>query len=56
MKEQIKAENLSPALEDYLGKLVLLGGDPERLRSSWIVSTPEYEGKRAELEALARRY
>lgn len=55
MKDQIKAENLSPALEDYLGKLVLLSGDPERLRSSWIVDTPEFEVKKAELQALARR-
>lgn len=55
MKEQIKAENLSPALEDYLGKLVLLSGDPERLRSSCVENAPEYEVKRAELEALARR-
>ncbi|XP_056696319.1 uncharacterized membrane protein At3g27390 isoform X1 [Spinacia oleracea] len=55
MKEQIKAENLSPALEDYLGKSVLLNGDPERLRSCCTVNAPEDEVKRAELEALARR-
>ncbi|KMT08015.1 hypothetical protein BVRB_6g144240 [Beta vulgaris subsp. vulgaris] len=55
MKEQIKAENLSPELADYLGKLVLLSGIPERLPSSCIENIPEYEVKRAELEALARR-
>lgn len=55
MKEQIKAENLSPELADYLGKLVLLSGNPERLPSSCIENIPEYEVKRAELEALARR-
>ncbi|XP_021728505.1 uncharacterized membrane protein At3g27390-like isoform X1 [Chenopodium quinoa] len=55
MKEQIKAENLSPALEDYLGKLVLLSGYPERLRSFCTVNISENEVKIAELEALARR-
>ncbi|XP_057542820.1 uncharacterized membrane protein At3g27390-like [Amaranthus tricolor] len=55
LKEQIKAENLSPALEDYLGKLVLLSGDPKRLQSFCPENIPEYENKRAELEALARR-
>lgn len=55
MKEQIKAENLSDEEEDYLGKLVLLCGEPERLRSSNIGSPPGSEVKRAELDALARR-
>ncbi|XP_059449279.1 uncharacterized membrane protein At3g27390 isoform X1 [Corylus avellana] len=55
IKDQIKAENLSEAEEDYFSKLVLLSGDPERLKNSSIGSPPESELKRAELEALARR-
>lgn len=55
MKEQIKAENLSASEEDYLGKLVLLSGDAERLKKSSIGPAPESEVKRAELDALARR-
>ncbi|XVF57896.1 hypothetical protein PTKIN_Ptkin07bG0019500 [Pterospermum kingtungense] len=55
LKEQIKADNLSEAEEDYLGKLVLLCGDPERLRTSNIGSPPESERRRAELDAFARR-
>lgn len=55
MKEQIKAENLSPAEEDYLGKLVLLSGDSQRLQNSSTGNPPESEVKRAEFEALARR-
>lgn len=56
IKEQIKAENLSASEEDYLCKLVLLTGDAERLKKSIITPAPESEVKRAELEALARRY
>lgn len=55
IKDQIKAENLSEAEEDYLCKLVLLSGDPERLKNSNIGSPPKSELKRAELDALARR-
>ncbi|CAN4082353.1 unnamed protein product [Withania somnifera] len=55
IKDQIKAENLSDSDEEYLGKLVLLSGDPERLRTSNIGSPPESELRRAEFEALARR-
>lgn len=55
LKDQIKAENLSEAEEDYFSKLVLLGGDPVRLKNSNIGSPPESERKRAELDALARR-
>lgn len=55
IKEQIKAENLNVAEEDYLCKLVLLGADPERFKNSYIGPPPEPERKRAELEALARR-
>lgn len=55
MKEQIKAENLSDDEEEYLGKLVLLSSDPERLKKSDIGPPPESELRRAELDALARR-
>lgn len=54
MKDQIKAENLTEAEEDYLCKLVLFCGDHERLKLSGCVS-PESERKRAELDGLARR-
>ncbi|XP_022774322.1 uncharacterized membrane protein At3g27390-like isoform X2 [Durio zibethinus] len=53
LKEQIKAQNLSEEEEDYFGKLVLLCGDPARLKN--IDSPSESERKRAELDALARR-
>ena len=55
MKDQIKAENLSQVEVNYLAKLVLLGGDPERLKSSSIINPLESDVKRAEVEALARR-
>lgn len=55
IKDQIKAENLTSDEDDYLGKLVLLSGDPVRLRNSSIGSPPESELKRAELDGLARR-
>lgn len=55
IKDQIKAQNLSDAEEDYFSKLVLLSGDPERLKNSNIGPPPESELKRAELDALARR-
>ncbi|MBA0842295.1 hypothetical protein Goarm_002130 [Gossypium armourianum] len=55
LKEQIKSENLSEEEEDYLGKLVLLCGDPERLKISKIGSPPKSDRKRAELDAIARR-
>jgi len=55
IKDQIKAENLSFAEEDYLGKLVLFNGDPDRLKRTYIGLPPESERKRAELDALARR-
>ncbi|XP_074274977.1 putative membrane protein At3g27390 [Silene latifolia] len=55
LKEQIKAENLSPSEEDYLGKLILLGGDSQRFRNCCTGNAPEDELKKAELEALARR-
>ncbi|PON95235.1 Transmembrane protein [Trema orientale] len=55
IKDQIKAENLSEAEENYFCKLVLLSGDPARLRDSDIGPPPESERKRAELDALARR-
>ncbi|KAL5998320.1 hypothetical protein ACLOJK_009260 [Asimina triloba] len=55
IKEQIKAENLSEEEEDYLGKLVLLNGYPERLKTLNIGLPPQTEQKRAEVDALARR-
>ncbi|KAL0450735.1 UNVERIFIED_CONTAM: putative membrane protein [Sesamum latifolium] len=55
IKDQIKASNLSEAEEQYLGKLVLLSGDPARLKNSNIGPEPESELRRAELDALARR-
>ncbi|EOA23702.1 hypothetical protein CARUB_v10016910mg [Capsella rubella] len=57
LKEQLKATNLSEEEEEYLGRLVLLFGDPERLKSSNVISTspPLTERKRAELDAFARR-
>ncbi|KAI4375354.1 hypothetical protein MLD38_013237 [Melastoma candidum] len=55
IKDQIKAENLTSSEEEYLGKLVLLCGDPARLKSELIGSPPESELKRAEFDALARR-
>ncbi|KAK9271722.1 hypothetical protein L1049_002085 [Liquidambar formosana] len=55
IKDQIKAENLSEAEEDYLGKLVLLSGDPARLKKLNIDSPIKSERKQAEVDALARR-
>ncbi|WOG96407.1 hypothetical protein DCAR_0415742 [Daucus carota subsp. sativus] len=55
IKEQIKAEHLSPSEEAYLGKLVLLSGNPDRLKNSDLGTPPESERKRAELDGLARR-
>ncbi|OAY25614.1 uncharacterized membrane protein At3g27390 [Manihot esculenta] len=55
MKDQIKALNLSEAEEDYLCKLVLLSGDPMKLKTANIGPAPESERRRAELDALARR-
>ncbi|KAK4409966.1 putative membrane protein [Sesamum angolense] len=55
IKDQIKADNLSETEEDYLSKLVLLGGDPARLKNSDIGPAPASELRKAELDALARR-
>lgn len=55
IKDQIRAENLSESEEEYLYRLVLLSGDPERLKNSTTVKPPESERRHAELEALARR-
>ena len=55
IKDQIKADNLSEEEESYFCKLVLLSGDPARLKASDIGQPPESERRRAELEALARR-
>ncbi|CAN1321889.1 Uncharacterized membrane protein At3g27390 [Linum perenne] len=55
IKDQLKAQNLSQSEEDYLCKLVLLNGDPVKMKASTIGPPPETERKRAELDALARR-
>jgi len=55
MKEQIRLKNFTEEEEDYLSKLVLLLSDPERL-NTLAVSPPENDQKRAEINAVARRY
>lgn len=55
IKDQIKADKLSEEEEQYLGKLVLLSGDPERLKNSNIGAAPGSELRQAELDAIARR-
>ncbi|KAK1432718.1 hypothetical protein QVD17_09616 [Tagetes erecta] len=55
LKDQIKAANLSESEEVYLGKLVLLSGNAEKLKNTNIGPPPESELRRAELEAIARR-
>ncbi|KAJ4973348.1 hypothetical protein NE237_006522 [Protea cynaroides] len=54
LKEQIKAENLSEAEENYLCKLVLLSSHPDRLKILNL-TPPDTEQRRAELDAFARR-
>ncbi|EOA16296.1 hypothetical protein CARUB_v10004439mg [Capsella rubella] len=57
LKDQIEAAKLSEEEEEYLGKLVLLFGDSERLKSSIVESEcpPLTELRKAELDAFARR-
>ncbi|KAG6391847.1 hypothetical protein SASPL_149608 [Salvia splendens] len=55
IKDQIKADKLSEEEELYLGKLVLLSGDPIRLKNSNIGWVPKSEIRQAELDAIARR-
>lgn len=55
MKDQIKAQNLTESEEVYLGKLVLMGGDAQKLKDKNIGPPPESELRRAELDAVARR-
>ncbi|KAG8366808.1 hypothetical protein BUALT_Bualt16G0006300 [Buddleja alternifolia] len=55
MKDQIKADNLSETEEKYLGRLVLLSGDPTRLKNSNLGPLLNSELRQAELDALARR-
>ncbi|CAN8253759.1 unnamed protein product [Cochlearia groenlandica] len=57
LKEQLKATNLSEEEEEYLGRLVLLYGDSERLKNSYDGSSSPLltELKRGELDAFARR-
>lgn len=56
MRDQIKAQNLSETEEQYLGRLALFIGSPEKLKISTMGSPPESEIKKAELNALAMRY
>nr|VDD61670.1 unnamed protein product [Brassica oleracea] len=57
IKDQIEAANLSEQEEEYLGKLVLLFGDSERLKSSITESDSPHltELRKAELDSFARR-
>ncbi|RID54146.1 hypothetical protein BRARA_G01489 [Brassica rapa] len=57
IKDQIEAANLSEQEEEYLGKLVLLFGDSERLKSSITESESPHltELRKAELDSFARR-
>ncbi|KAL8199490.1 hypothetical protein R6Q57_013058 [Mikania cordata] len=55
IKDQIKALNLTESEEVYLGKLILLRGDAQKLKNTNIGQPPEPELRRAELEAVARR-
>ncbi|KAF8104328.1 hypothetical protein N665_0174s0014 [Sinapis alba] len=57
IKDQIEAANLSEQEEEYLGKLVLLFGDSERLKCSIAESEfpPLTELRKAELDSFARR-
>ncbi|KAK9053972.1 hypothetical protein SSX86_025047 [Deinandra increscens subsp. villosa] len=55
MKDQIKAQNLTESEEVYLGKLVLLCGNADKLKNTNIGTPPEPELRRAEVEAVARR-
>ena len=56
MKEQIRLENFTEEEEEYLSKLVLLLSDPERLKTLHAGSPPENERRRADINAVARRY
>uniref|UniRef100_A0A1D1YR33 Putative membrane protein At3g27390 n=1 Tax=Anthurium amnicola TaxID=1678845 RepID=A0A1D1YR33_9ARAE len=54
MKQQIMTVNLTEDEEDYLCKLVLLAGDPIRVKEH--ARSPSHdERRRAELDAIARR-
>lgn len=55
IKEQIKADKLTEAEEEYLGKLVLLSANTAGLKNLNIGPAPESELRRAEFDALARR-
>lgn len=56
MKEQIRIDNFTDEEEEYLSKLVLLLSDPERLKSLQAESPQVSERRRAEINAVARRY
>nr|XP_043617328.1 uncharacterized membrane protein At3g27390 [Erigeron canadensis] len=55
MKDQVKAQHLTESEEDFLGKLILTGGDVQKLKNMNIGPPPESELRRAELDGLARR-
>lgn len=55
IKEQIRVENFTEEEEDYLCKLVLLLGHPDRLSVMTEGSLPQNERRRAEINAIARR-
>lgn len=57
IKEQLQASPLQDSEEAYFKKLILLGGNEDRMKN-WNNGgvEPEDDMKRAELQALARRY
>ncbi|KAK7266851.1 hypothetical protein RIF29_19509 [Crotalaria pallida] len=55
LKEQIKSKNFTASEEDYFCKLVLLYGDPKRVKNSTIGPAPDSDLKLGELDGLARR-
>ncbi|KAI3725969.1 hypothetical protein L1987_65766 [Smallanthus sonchifolius] len=55
IKDQIKALDLTESEEVYLGKLVLLSGNAQKLKNTNTGPPPESELRRAEIEAVARR-
>ena len=57
IKQQLQASPLQDSEEAYFRKMILLGGNEERMKN-WNNGgvEPEDDMKRAELQALARRY
>jgi len=56
LKDQLQAAHLQESEEHYLEKLILMGGDTERM-GSWQNGgvEPEDDMRKGELQALARR-